>query len=119
VATILAVDDEADEIFAKHASGQIRQESIDRWDEDGTFDKMYAEGAIQRGALQIVASKLLDQVMQVRAGESEMHEGIRRLTAARERHRKFVSANSSVEVVRKKRDRKPAPLPSQPGQRTP
>jgi hypothetical protein len=119
VATILRVDDEADEIFAKHASGQIRQESIDRWDEDGTFDKMYAEGAIQRGALQIVASKLLDQVMQVRAGESEMHEGIRRLTAARERHRKFVSANSSVEVVRKKRDRKPAPLPSQPGQRTP
>jgi hypothetical protein len=84
------------------------------WDEDGTFDKMYAEGAIQRGALQIVASKLLDQVMQVRAGESEMHEGIRRLTAARERHRKYVDAHSSVNVVRKKRDRKPAPLPSQP-----
>jgi hypothetical protein len=119
VASILAVEDEADEMFRKHASGQIKQESIDRWDEDGTFDRMYAEGAIQRGALQIVASKLLDQVMQVRAGESEMHDGIRRLTVARERHRKYVDAHSSVKVVRKKRDRKPAPLPSQPGQRTP
>jgi hypothetical protein len=119
LATILAYDDEADEIFAKHASGQVKQESIDRWDEDGTFDRMYAEGAIQRGALQIIASKLLDQAMQVSAGKSEMHEGLRRLIAARERHRKFVEANSSVKMVRKKRDRKPAPLPSKPGPRTP
>jgi hypothetical protein len=119
VASILAVEDEADEIFAKHASGQIRQESIDRWDEDGTFDRMYAEGAIQRGALQIVASKILDQTIQVSAGKSELNEGIRRLIAARERHRKFVDANSSVKVVRKKRDRKPVSLPSKPGQRTP
>jgi hypothetical protein len=119
VATIIAVDDEADEMFKKHASGQIKQESIDRWDEDGTFDEMYAMGTIQRGALQVIASKLLDQAMQVSAGKSEMHEGIRRLTAARERHRKYVGANSSVKVVRKKRDRKPAPLPSQPSQRTP
>ena len=112
VARVLRVEDEADEIFTKRASGQIRQESIDRWDEDGTFDRMYAEGMIQRGALQIVASKLLDQVIQVRAGESEMYEGIRRLTAAQERHRKHVGANSSVKVVRKKRDRKAPPLPS-------
>jgi hypothetical protein len=111
VASVLAVEDESDEIFAKHASGQIRQESIDRWDEDGTFDRMHAEGAIQRGALQIVASKILDQTIQVSAGKSELHEGIRRLIAARERHRKFVDANSLVKVVRKKRDRKPAPLP--------
>jgi hypothetical protein len=116
--SILAVEDEADEIFKKHASGLIKQESIDRWDEDGTFDRMYAEGTIQRGALQIVASKLLDQVIQVRAGESEMHEGIRRVNAAQERHRKYVGANSLVKVVRKKRDRKPASLPSKPGQRT-
>jgi hypothetical protein len=119
VASILAVEDEADEIFAKHASGEIKQESIDRWDEDGTFDRMYAEGAIQRGALQIVASKLLDQTMQVSAGQSEMHDGIRRLAAARERHRRYVEANSSVKVVRKRRDRKPASLPSKPGQRAP
>ena len=105
----LAVGDEADEIFAKHASGQIRQESIDRWEKDGTFDRMYAEGTIQRGALQIIASKLLDQALQVSAGKHEMHEGIRRLIAARERHRKFVDANSSVKIVRKKRDRKPKP----------
>ena len=105
----LAVDDEADEIFAKHASGQIKQESIDRWDEDGTFDRMYAEGAIQRGALQIIASKLLDQHLQVSAGESEMQDGIRRVIAARERQRKSWDTNSSVKIVRKKRDRKPAP----------
>jgi hypothetical protein len=103
---ILAMEDEADEIFKKHASGQIRQESIDRWDEDGTFDRMYAEGTVQRGALQIIASKLLDQSIQVRAGQSEMHEGVRRVIAARERHRAAINKEASVKIVRKKRGRK-------------
>jgi hypothetical protein len=118
VASVLVVEDEADETFQQHASGQIRQETIDRWGSDGTFDKMYAEGKIQRGALQIITSKLLDQAIQVSAGNSEMSEGVRRLIAAQERHRKYVAANSSVQVVRKKRDRKPVTLPSKPGQRT-
>jgi hypothetical protein len=118
LARALAIEDEADEMFAKHASGQIRQESIDRWEKDGTFDEMYAEGTIRGGALQTIASKLLDQSIQVSAGKREMHEGIRRLVAARERHRNYVDANSSIEIVRKKRDRKPrAPLPSKPDQR--
>jgi hypothetical protein len=103
---ILAVEDEADEIFKKHASGQIRQESIDRWDEDGTFDRMYAEGSVQRGALQIIASKLLDQSIQVRAGQSEMQEGIRRVIAVRERQRAAINKEASVKTNRKKRGRK-------------
>jgi hypothetical protein len=106
--SILGVENEADEIFKKHASGQVEQKSIDRWDEDGTFDRMYAEGAIQRGALQIIASKLLDQSIQVCAGKSEMHEGIRRVIAARERQRAAIDKESSVKTVRKKRDRKTA-----------
>jgi hypothetical protein len=106
--SILGVEDEADEIFKKHANGQVDQKSIDRWDEDGTFDRMYAEGAIQRGALQIIASKLLDQSIQISAGKSEMHEGIRRVIASRERQRSAIDKESSVKTVRKKRDRKPA-----------
>jgi hypothetical protein len=119
LSSVLAVEDEADEIFKKHASGQIKQESIDRWDSDGTFDEMYAEGTIQRGALQIIASKLLDQAVQVSAGKSEMHGGIRRLIAARGRHRELCDANSSIKIVRKKRDRKPAHRAAKATQRTP
>jgi hypothetical protein len=119
VSSVLAVvEDEADAIFAKLASGEIKQELVDRWDDDGTFDRMYAEGAIQRGALQIIASTLLNQSIQVAAGKSEMHEGIRRVIAARERHRKIVEANSTVKVIRKKRDRKSAPRRDEPGQGT-
>jgi hypothetical protein len=46
---------------------------------DDHFDEIFAERAIIRGCLRIVASRLLDQGSQVSAGESEMYGSIKRL----------------------------------------
>ena len=68
--------------------------SIDRnheWRQDvpdSVLDRVDAKEQIVRGALQQAASRLVDQRMQERAGESEMHDGIRNLEAAREKGRK-------------------------------
>jgi hypothetical protein len=43
---------------------------MDRWYEDGTMDRKYAEQAIKAGALQTIASQFVGQTVQERAGES-------------------------------------------------
>lgn len=55
---------------------------------DSDLHRLYAKEQIVRGALQQAASRLVDQRTQERAGESEMHDGIRNLEAAREKGRK-------------------------------
>jgi hypothetical protein len=117
LARMLKLDDEVSEIYHRSKSGQIRQESIDRWKQDSTFERLYAERVIQRGVLQIIASKLLGQTAQASAGVSEMHQGIRDMIEAQEEHRNYVDANSSIKMVRKKSDHEPASRPSKPGQR--
>jgi hypothetical protein len=108
LSSALKLDDEVSEIYERHRSGQISQESIDRWKRDGTFERMYAERVIHRGVLQIIASKLLEQKVQVSAGESEMHQGIRDVIEAREKRRKIWDERVATPAP-KKRGRKPAP----------
>jgi hypothetical protein len=55
---------------------------------DDHLDEIFAERAIIRGCLRIVASRLLDQRLQVSAGESEMYGGIKRLEDIRAAQRK-------------------------------
>ncbi|BBB94712.1 hypothetical protein [Bradyrhizobium elkanii] len=59
--------------------GKFGQADIDRWSEDGTFDRMEAEHTILRGALQVVASELLEQGTQKTAGKRELRNGVRQL----------------------------------------
>ena len=61
------------------------QARIDRWMEDGTFDEMTAEYTILHGALQIVASELVEQRLQKQSGEQELHDGIREWMKARDK----------------------------------
>lgn len=62
---------------------------------DSVLDRFYAEEQIIRGALQQAASRLVDQRLQERAGESEIYDGIRNLEAAREKGRKEWNAASN------------------------
>jgi hypothetical protein len=49
---------------------------MDRWYEDGTMVRKYAEQAIKAGALRTIASQFVGQTLQERAGESEMSDAI-------------------------------------------
>jgi hypothetical protein len=109
LARMLKLDDEVSEIYHRSKSGQISQESIDRWKQDSTFERLYAERVIQRGVLQIIASKLLGQTVQASAGDSEMHQGIRDMIEAQEEHRNYVDPRLAERAPKKPRSRKPVP----------
>jgi hypothetical protein len=65
-------------------------ETMQHWrDEDR--HREYAKDHIIRGALQIVASRLVDQKTQEAAGRSEMHDGIRSLEDLRSEARKAIT----------------------------
>ena len=55
----------------------------ERWREDGTLDRKYAEESIKAGVLQIIASQFVGKAPQQRAGESEMRNGIIQAIAAK------------------------------------
>jgi hypothetical protein len=62
-----------DHICTGHAvrPGRSTKADMDRWYEDGTMDRKYAEHSIKAGVLQIVASQFVGQSLQQRAGEPE------------------------------------------------
>jgi hypothetical protein len=112
----LALDNEVSDLYDRCKSGQIDQESIDRWKRDGTFERMRAEGTIHRGVLHIVASNLLGQKVQASAGDSEMYQGIRDVIEARELQRESRDERLATPAPQK-RGRKRTPAPSKPRQR--
>lgn len=92
--------------------GRILEEDINRWMRDGTFEREAAEHRMYRGALQSVASDLICQATQQRSGESEFHEGFRRLEELREERRRL--DREAVQIARTaerrpKRSRKKPP----------
>jgi hypothetical protein len=100
---------ETESIWEKRHKGEIDEASITRWQEDGTIDKLYAEEAIQAGLLQIIASKLVHQDLQRRAGETELRDGIRNWIEVRER--RMLKAREAAKAARplpaKRKPRKP------------
>jgi hypothetical protein len=91
ISNVLMLEDEMETTLERGRGGTLGQVHIDRWLEDGTFDEMSAEHTLYRGVLQIIASRLIGQNTQERAGDSEFHEGLRRLEDIREkRRRKFL-----------------------------
>jgi hypothetical protein len=119
IANDLRLHDEMEECLERGCAGTLNQVHIDRWWKDGTFDKMSAEHTIYRGVLQIVASHMIGQNTQERAGDSEFHEGLRRLEDIREQRRKeFLAeqrANRSAPrpLALKKRKRAPRKPPEE------
>ena len=107
-------DDEYNETIERARAGEIDQQSVDRWREDGTFERMHAEHTICRGALQTIASTLIGQTTQRASGNHELYEGVRELNRVRgEQNRKYaeeVRASRLAErkAGKKKRKRKPA-----------
>jgi hypothetical protein len=65
------------------ADHQITDGDVARWREDGTTDMQLAIETICRGALQVVASRHLDQFAHETIGETEIFDGIAALEKAR------------------------------------
>ncbi|MCK1266758.1 hypothetical protein IVB44_21390 [Bradyrhizobium sp. 49] len=80
----LRIDDEAAKWSAKAREGTLDQDSVDRWHDDGTFDRMAAEHGIFCGALQIIASEMIGQSTQKAGGSREFHDGLREYERVRE-----------------------------------
>jgi hypothetical protein len=109
IANDLKLEDEEETLSARAREGTIDQASIDRWLENGTFERMLAEHTIYRGALQAIASEMIGQTPQKRSGQNEFHEGIRHLIRVREeRIRKDrEAAKAARPAPAKRKPRKP------------
>jgi hypothetical protein len=105
----LGLEDKKFECLERGHSGDLAQVHIDRWSEDGTFDEMSAEHSVYRGVLQIIASRMIGQNTQERAGDSEFHEGLRELQEVREQRRR--------KYLEQMRVNRPAPHRSTPKKR--
>jgi hypothetical protein len=90
---VLRFQRETEAIREKRRTGKIDEASIERWYEDGTFDRQEAEDSIKAGVLQIIASQLVRQTLQEHAGESEMRDGINKAFEARHRRNNIGTLN--------------------------
>lgn len=89
LAEMLKMHDAVEDMDQKQAAGRFTQTDMDRWHEDGTMDRKYAESAIKAGVLQIIASQFVGQTLQESAGKSEMSDGINKAIAARQKSKKY------------------------------
>jgi len=84
-------------------SVRITERDWRRWRADGTFEQEVAFMTICQGALQIVASQLLSQPLQIAAGEREVYDGVFRIERAREERRKGQAKPRQAVSKRKRR----------------
>jgi hypothetical protein len=110
IANELLLEDEKEIWLARARDGTIDQASIDRWWEDGTFEKMMAEHAINQGALRITASELVGQDLQKSHGKNEFHQGMVHWIRARDerRQRAMEAAKTARPAPAKRKPRKPS-----------
>jgi len=92
-----------------------------RWevDPDHVIERSMAIDEIVAGALQIAASRLANQGTQERAGESQLHRGMRELEATREKSLKAIKAEHQASVATHKLtapkvQRRPKPRSTKP-----
>jgi hypothetical protein len=105
--TVLHGTDEAMAISEKAQKGEIDEATIKRWQDDGTIDRLYAERNIKDGALQIIASQLVGQTLQERAGEKEMSDGISKAIDARAKYRDYWNPRRAAPTKAARKKRKP------------
>jgi len=106
----LRVFDELHDCRGRIKNGTLDEATYDRWWDDGTFEVSMAERRMYRGALQMIASELIGQSTQQRAGESEFHEGLFALEKAREKRQKAFQARSRAAKAPVQKTRKPIDL---------
>jgi hypothetical protein len=99
IANELRVQCEDEKIYAGFREGKFIQADLDRWRDDGTFDRMIDEHTILRGALQAIASELIGQSTQKIAGERELRDGIRSWIRNREARAQKLKQAHKVEHV--------------------
>jgi hypothetical protein len=87
IANDLRLEDESEKHLDRVREGELEQSTFDRWSEDGTFERMDAKHTMHRGALQIIASQLIAQNVQERAGDREFHDGLRAYERVRDKQR--------------------------------
>lgn len=96
IAKALKMSDAVEDLYDRDRAGEIPERNIDRRHQDGTIDRHEAESAIKKGVLQIIASQLLDQPLQEKAGETEMRKGITDAVAARDKRQKYLGSLSRI-----------------------
>jgi hypothetical protein len=106
---VLQGESKTEAIWERYAKGEIDKAAIDRWQEDGTIDRKYAEESIKAGALQVIASQFVDQSLQEKAGQSELRDGINPAIAAREKSKQYWEAKYPASAKTGRKKRKPAP----------
>jgi hypothetical protein len=104
---MLAMHDEVHAMDEKQAEGRFTKADMDRWYEDGTMDRKYAEQAIKAGVLQTIASQFVGQTLQERAGETEMRDGINQVIAAKKKSREYWDAKHPAPTKTSAKKRKP------------
>jgi hypothetical protein len=105
---VLQGESKTEAIWERYAKGEIDKTAIDRWQEDGTIDRKYAEESIEAGALQVIASQFVDPSLQ-KAGQSELRDGINQAIAAREKSKQYWEAKYPASAKTGRKKRKPAP----------
>jgi hypothetical protein len=105
---MLAMHDDVHAMDEKRSTGRFTKEDMDRWYEDGTMDRKYAEHSIKAGVLQIIASQFVGQTLQERAGESEMRAGINSTIAARKKSNEYRKAKYPRPAKSGRKKQKPA-----------
>ena len=110
IASDLLLDDGVETWLSRLRDGTIDQASIDRWWEDGTFEKMMAEHTISQGALRTIAAELVGQDLQKSHGKNEFHEGIFHWIRVRDerRQRAMEAAKAARPAPAKRKPRKPS-----------
>jgi hypothetical protein len=106
---MLALKREADDILEERAAGEITKEDMDRMYESGRMDRKYAEQSIKSGVLQIIASQLVYQELQVRHGQSEFDRGIDLAIEAAEKRKKYWEAKNAPATKSRRKKLTPAP----------
>jgi hypothetical protein len=81
---------------------------------DADFSIEFGKHQAVRGALQFVASTLLDQKIQVRSGESDLMQGMREVERGREMNRQEWQASQRRPRANAKSARKKPPAPRKP-----
>lgn len=94
IAKALKMSDAVEDLYDRERAGETPQRDIDRRHQDGTIDRHEAESAIKKGVLQIIASQLMDQPLQEKAGETEMRKGIGDAVAARDKRQTYLTSLS-------------------------
>jgi hypothetical protein len=67
---------------------RAEEPKLEKWQDDSEIEREIALRLIRKGALQMVASRLLQQIPQQGRGEQDLHNGMRMLERANEQRRK-------------------------------